>query len=109
MSANRKSGGFNPPSTTLDPDTIKLVNRALEELKKRGVSQDYCPRCDTRDWNVEPVAINVIPLRGVPAALPSAHFPAHIMAVQIVCKNCGYTMLHNLNVLGLAGSGTSIE
>ena len=102
MSDERKSSGFNPPLTALDPETIALVNRAIEELRKRKVSEDYCPRCDTRDWNVEPVAISVIPLMGVPAALPSAYFPAHIMAILIVCKNCGYTMLHNLNVLGLA-------
>jgi hypothetical protein len=85
----------------LDPDAVKLVEAALEKLKERKVTHDYCPRCDTFDWNVDPVAISVIPLRGVPAALPSAYFPTHTMALQIVCKNCGYTMLHNLNVLGL--------
>jgi hypothetical protein len=101
MSADKIGGGFNPALTTLDPEAVKLVNAALEELKKRKVTHDYCPRCETFDWNVDPVAISVIPLRGIPAALPSAYFPAHVMAIQIVCKNCGYTMLHNLSVLGL--------
>ena len=89
------------PSVPLDPDAEKLVRAALEELKKRNVTHDYCPRCDTFDWNVEPVAVSVIPLRGIPAALPASYFPAHILALQLVCKNCGYTMFHNLNILGL--------
>jgi hypothetical protein len=89
------------PSVPLDPEAEKLVKAALEELKKRKVTHDFCPRCDTFDWNVEPIAISVIPLRGIPAGLPSAYFPAHMLALQIVCKNCGYTMFHNLNVLGL--------
>jgi predicted nucleic-acid-binding Zn-ribbon protein len=103
MSSDTKGAGFNPlPLQILDPDTEKLVEAVIEELKKRNATHDYCPRCGTLDWNVDPVAISVIPLRGIPAALPHAYFPAHIMAVQIVCKNCGYTMFHNLNVLGLA-------
>ena len=86
----------------LDPEAIKLVNEALEVLKKRNVKNDYCPRCETFDWDVEPIAISVIPLKSVPATLPHAYFPAQIMVLQVVCKNCGYTMFHNLNVLGLA-------
>jgi hypothetical protein len=89
------------PYNPLDPEAVKLVDAALAELKKRNVMHDYCPRCETFDWNVDPVAISVIPLRGVPVIFPSAYFPGYIMAIQIVCKNCGYTMFHNLNVLGL--------
>ncbi len=103
MSANKVGGGFNPPPlAVLDPDAEKLVEAAIEELKRRNATHDYCPRCETFDWNVDPVAISVIPLRGIPAALPTAHFPGYVMAIQIVCKNCGYTMFHNLNILGLA-------
>ncbi len=103
MSANKVGGGFNPPPLpVLDPEAEKLVEAAIEELKKRNAKHDYCPRCETFDWNVDPVAISVIPLRGIPAALPTAYFPGYVMAIQIVCKNCGYTMFHNLNILGLA-------
>jgi len=87
---------------SLDPDAVKLVERAIEKLKTKNVTHDYCPRCDTSDWEVEPVAISVIPIRNIPARLPGAYFPAHIMLIQIVCKNCGYTMFHNLNKLDLA-------
>jgi predicted nucleic-acid-binding Zn-ribbon protein len=86
----------------LTPEAIRLVETALEELKKRNVKNDYCPRCETFDWNVDPVAIPVTPLQGVPAATPQAYFPGFIPAIQIVCKNCGYIMFHNLNALGLA-------
>jgi hypothetical protein len=89
-------------STPLDPEAEKLVERALAELKKRNVTQDYCPRCETFDWNVEPIAIGVTPLRGIPATLPVSYWPGQINALQFVCKNCGYTMFHNLNILDLA-------
>jgi ribosomal protein S27AE len=89
-------------STPLDPEAVKLVEKALAELKKRNVTHDYCPRCETFDWNVEPIAIDVIPLRGVPATLPGSYWPGQINAIQFVCKNCGYTMFHNLNILDLA-------
>jgi len=81
---------------------LRLIERALAELKKRNVKNDYCPRCETFDWNVDSVAITVTPIQGIPATAPSAWFPASIPAIQIVCKNCGYTMFHNLNTLGLA-------
>jgi hypothetical protein len=89
-------------STPLDPESEKLVKQALAVLKERNVKHDICPRCDKFDWNVEPIAIGVIPLRGVPATLPHSYWPGQINAIQVVCKNCGYTMLHNLNILNLA-------
>lgn len=85
----------------LDPAAIKLINRALEVLKERKVTNDYCPRCGVSDWSVDPVAIGAIPLEGVPAHTPLAYYPEQIMALQVVCKNCGYTMFHNLKALGL--------
>jgi ribosomal protein S27AE len=90
--------------TPLPPEAVKLVKRALEELEKRNAKNDHCPRCDTFDWNVDAAAINSIPLQGIPAAPPGSYFPTRITVLQIVCKNCGYTMFHNLNTLGLASS-----
>ncbi|MGO9318938.1 MAG: hypothetical protein ACLPXT_12795 [Terracidiphilus sp.] len=89
-------------SIPLNPESEKLVTRALAELKERNVIHNDCPRCDTFDWNVEPIAIGVIPLRGIPASLPLSYWPGQINAIQFVCKKCGYTMFHNLNILGLA-------
>jgi predicted nucleic-acid-binding Zn-ribbon protein len=93
--------------TPLPPEAVKLVTRALQELEKRNAKNDYCPRCSTSDWNVDPVAIAAIPLQGIPAAPPGSYFPSRITVLQIVCKNCGYTMFHNLNTLGLASSESS--
>lgn len=89
----------------LDPRAIKLVKLALEELTKRGAENDKCPRCGTSDWSVDPIAISVVPMtldNANKAQLVGAYFPAHIPLLQIVCKNCGYTMFHNLSALGLA-------
>jgi predicted nucleic-acid-binding Zn-ribbon protein len=85
----------------LEPETLKLVNRALEVLKEK-VKHDKCPRCDVFDWSVDAIAIDTIPIQGVPAHMPLSYFPGRILILQIVCKNCGYTMFHNLNALGLA-------
>jgi predicted nucleic-acid-binding Zn-ribbon protein len=92
---------MEPMSNPLEPEALKLVNRALEVLTDK-VKHDKCPRCDVFDWSVDPIAINVIPIQGIPAHMPHAYFPGRILLIQIVCKNCGYTMFHNLNVLGLA-------
>lgn len=89
------------PTTTIDPEILKLIDKALEVLKTKA-KHDYCPRCETFGWSVDAVAINIAPLRGIPASVPAAYFPAVIPALQLVCNNCGYTMFHNLRTLGLA-------
>jgi len=86
----------------LSPAALALIHRALEELKKRGVKDDYCPRCGNPDWTADLVQIAVAPLEGIPARIPHAYYPGYIAALVVVCKRCGYTMFHNLNVLGLA-------
>lgn len=82
----------------LDPGAVKVVNSALQKLKELHVN-DFCPRCSAFDWGVEPIAIQVIPLRG--PGLPSSYYPAHISLLQITCNRCGYTLFHNLKKLGL--------
>jgi predicted nucleic-acid-binding Zn-ribbon protein len=90
-------------SQPLDPEASRLVQKALEVLKQRNVQHgDICPRCDTFDWDVEPIALNVERLAGIPAHTEYSTFKNHVMAIQIVCKNCGYTMFHNLKTLGLS-------
>ncbi len=87
----------------LEPEALKLVNQALSVLQEK-VKHDKCPRCDVFDWSVDPIAIDVIPILGVPAHMPSSYWPGRILLLQVVCKNCGYTLFHNLNALGLAVS-----
>jgi ribosomal protein S27AE len=85
--------------TALEPDARKLVDDVLAELRKRGVKHDRCPRCEVFDWLVEPVAVEMIPMRG--PYFPASFFKAHMMAARFVCNNCGYTMFHDLTILGL--------
>lgn len=84
------------------------INKAIAELKRRGVSNDHCPRCNTFDWTVD---INDIPANSAMAqpSLPPMQLHARysyntaygpvISMLSIVCKNCGYTLFHNMNVL----------
>ena len=46
--------------TLTNQDQAK-INRAVEELKRRGV-YDRCPRCGTNNWLVELAAILMSPL-----------------------------------------------
>ena len=38
------------------------MNEALAALRARGVQNDYCPRCNTDNWNVDFLGIPSIPL-----------------------------------------------
>jgi ribosomal protein S27AE len=90
------------------PAAAVRINLALEELKKRGVANDYCPRCNTFDWSVD---INDVPATSAMAqpSLPPIQFQTRysynrqsgpvISMLSIVCKNCGYTMFHNMGIL----------
>jgi hypothetical protein len=86
------------------------IKQALELLKQRGVTNDYCPRCNTFDWIVD---INDIPVNSAmaqpalpPLPLGGQYFynsqPAALLSVlSIVCKNCGYSIFHNMGILGV--------
>ena len=88
------------------------IQRALEELKKRGVKSDYCPRCETSDWNVDILEIpaNSEMSTGGGAGPTAQIYPRSVVftpangvlpLLGIVCKNCGYSIFHNLNILGI--------
>lgn len=83
--------------TPLEADPQKRIDLLVAELKKRGVSNDRCPRCSTPDWEVDffqlPAAHEgfVSPLgTGIRGYVPVACF---------TCKNCGYLIYHNLLVI----------
>ena len=77
-------------------DPQKRIDKLVDELKRRGVSPDMCPRCRTFDWEVDffqiPAAYEgfVSPLGGIKGYAPVACF---------TCKNCGYLIYHNLLVI----------
>ncbi len=84
------------------------INLALAELNRRrvGVTQDWCPRCGVFDWNVDIIDIpasSAMALPQLPAGGAYRYTPqptGFISMLSLVCKNCGYTMLHNMGVLG---------
>jgi hypothetical protein len=98
--------GFEPLER-LRLATKVRIQKALEQIKARGVNNDYCPRCNHFDWNVD--------LLDIPANSAISRFPitggtyvqrpvweqatGALSVLSIVCKNCGYTIFHTLNVL----------
>ena len=65
-------------------------------LRERGALSN-CPRCGRNDWQADLVGyfVATLPITGV--TIP----PPHIPVLNLTCRNCGSTQLHNLNVLGI--------
>jgi hypothetical protein len=100
-------GGFNRLGETARIGAPARIKRALETMKARGVANDHCPRCDAFDWNVDLVdlpansAMSFTPILNTFAVRQPVWEQATgaLSLLSIVCKNCGYTMFHTLNVL----------
>jgi hypothetical protein len=82
------------------------ITKALQEIKARGVEDDYCPRCKAFDWNVDLLEIpanSELTKPAISGAYTSApvwqQATGTLNVLSIICKNCGYTMFHTLNVL----------
>src|SRR5713226_7521601 len=94
-----------PPTPSSPQDRI---NRALAILRQRGVLDDRCPRCNTSAWNVDLVEISATSALTSPTGwIPLTTYVIKpqsgglLNLLTIVCKNCGNTIFHNLNVLGV--------
>jgi predicted nucleic-acid-binding Zn-ribbon protein len=96
-----------PPSS----EPTQRVNEAIGRLKERGaLKQDTCPQCATFNWEVNFFAIPAAPIIKFDTnaaktflrewATTSSSW-TYIPVISLACKNCGYTMLHNLRMLGL--------
>jgi hypothetical protein len=78
------------------------VARLVEALKKKGVTNDYCPRCNVFDWAVDFLDIPASSLKPIlPFAPPPGSNP-QLSVVAMECKNCGYLILHSLQALGIS-------
>lgn len=95
-------GGFNNLRNrllmTLSPED--RVRKVVEALKKKGIQNDYCPRCNAFDWSVDFLEIPATPIQ---TTYSSHNFyqitPSKLSVVAIQCKNCGYLIFHNMDVL----------
>ncbi len=86
------------------------IEEVVAALKKRGidVANDHCMRCKRDQFNVDILGISVDSAMSRPG-LPflqgnyvwTAQPNSSIRVLAIVCTNCGYTIFHNLNALGL--------
>lgn len=114
---------LNYLNPTLAAQTRRLAeqirtDKIIEELKRRGVADDHCPRCGVFDWNVEFLEIIARPAVPRPPAIPrppglaglvpstyvnlpfAQPMPTGVIPVVcFVCKNCGFQIFHNSNVL----------
>lgn len=81
------------------------ISEAMAQLKARGVKLDKCPRCTVQAWNVDLVEIparSTLELMTIaPWLAPTNPDQGVISLLAIACGNCGYTMFHNLQLLGL--------
>lgn len=78
---------------TVTPEKLRTIIAALEA---KNVSKQ-CPRCTNNKWNAEVLGIVVHPLRHKGFSVP----PPLIPILLLTCNNCGWTAMHNLNVLGI--------
>jgi predicted nucleic-acid-binding Zn-ribbon protein len=83
------------------------IQRGLDELKRRGIKCDNCPRCNTAEMNVDLIEMSARSAGPIPSGLPFPRSSTYdqvggfIPLLNFVCKNCGYVMFHDLNVLGV--------
>ncbi len=82
------------------------IHEAMEELKRRHVRIDNnCPRCSFENWNVDLLEIPAFSLMTSATPLPPNYFhtgATNFPVLSIVCQRCGYSVFHNLQVLGIS-------
>lgn len=103
------------PEEIRNPSLLAQIktHEIIDKLKKRGVTNDYCVRCNAFDWSVDFLEITARPAVYSPSEYPPVGgggfytdlqfrqpTPTGVMRVVcIACKNCGYTMFHDLGIL----------
>jgi ribosomal protein S27AE len=82
------------------------IHEAMESLKQRHVKiDDNCPRCNFGKWNVDLLEIPALSLIASFAPLAPGYVSTgetNLSVLALVCTRCGYTMFHNLHVLGIS-------
>jgi len=87
-------------------DAKAQIERALNELKRRGVKDDYCIRCENPDFNVDLIEIPATSFMAASVPLGGNYLntgATKLSVLAVVCNRCGYMVLHNLEMLGLGG------
>jgi hypothetical protein len=92
---------FRFPRLTLAAE-MKIAE-AMKALEARGVKHDCCSRCEAEDWNVDLLEIpanSALSVTGLPT-FPGGGASGSLSLLAVVCRNCGNTIFHNLDVLGI--------
>jgi hypothetical protein len=80
------------------------IDEVMKALQQRGVKHDYCPRCDTKNWNIDLVEIpanSALSEQGLPY-FRAGTASGYLSLLAVVCTNCGNTIFHNLDILGIS-------
>jgi hypothetical protein len=92
-------------STSQSPQ--ERIQRGIEELKRRGIKSDNCPRCNTAGWTADLIEMSARSVQAIPGGQLFPRSAAYDQAggfiplLEFICKNCGYAVFHDLNVLGI--------
>jgi hypothetical protein len=68
-------------------DTKEEIERAMAALRHR-LPNPLCPLCQGTSWSAGTIELQ--PVNGFP-----------YKALQLICGKCGFTSMHDLEVLGL--------
>ena len=90
------SAMYGPP---MPPEAQKQVDEVVNELRRRGLHDDRCPRCKASRWATDFFQMPVAPI-GAGGYTVGPLLNAFIPVVCFTCTNCGNTVYHNLRVLG---------
>jgi hypothetical protein len=99
------SGFLKTPPPAQSPQ--ERIQKGIEELKRRGIQSDNCPRCATTGWNVDLIEISARSALAIPSGQLFPRSPVYEQAggfiplLGFACKNCGFSMFHDLSVLGV--------
>jgi hypothetical protein len=94
------SGKYEMQQPPLPPEAAQnQVNDIVNELRRRGLHDDRCPRCRTSNWATDFFQMPIAPI-GVGGFTVGSLLNAFIPVVCFTCTNCGNTLYHNLRVLG---------
>jgi hypothetical protein len=83
------------------------IQRGIDELKRRGIKSDDCPRCNTSGWNVDLIEISARSALAIPSCQLFPRSSSYDQAggfvplLVLACKNCGFSIFHDLNILGV--------
>jgi predicted Zn-ribbon and HTH transcriptional regulator len=95
------------PKTPPSQSPQERIQKGLEELKRRAIKSDNCPRCNSSGMNVDLIEISARSAVAVPSGQLFPRSATYDQAggfvplLAFVCKNCGFSMFHDLNILGV--------